>query len=504
MARECLEPCPSCPRVNQPVPGDGPADAEIMFIGEAPGKDENRYKRPFVGRTGKEFNETYLPLAGLRRNDIYLTNTIKCLPRGDKDITEPIIDSCSTWHLRREIARINPKVVVLMGATACSLVGADLELQHGRPFEAEILGHRKWVFPVYHPAAGLHDSSYMIQLREDFRDLGLWTNGLLDFPEDEFPQVDYRQLTSPREVLQELGDDDSPIAIDTEFDPAKPLIGQHDDIPYCLTFTTRPGTGFLILARDAEAVGAFAAALAPGQRPPSRQFQGWPSSWNDRYLRGARAVPARRRRRGPVLIHNVMADHPVLSNMGVTLPWPKVRDTMVMSYHLGSTPQGLKALAYRLCGMRMKEFTDVVTPYAIEYCVAFIEMLQTVDWPKPEPFLEQINVPIEQEIDGAVVVVGTRIGYKEKKPQGLNTKLKRLMTDFGKKPTMEVFNRWKEWSAEEKTPAIERFGDMPRPSITMVPMGELLPYACRDSDATWRIFPILKELRRGIRRGLLR
>jgi hypothetical protein len=199
-----------------------------------------------------------------------------------------------------------------------------------------------------------------------------------------------------------------------------------------------------------------------------------------------------------------MADEPVLATMGIPLPWDKVVDTMVMSYHLGWTPQSHKHLAFRLCGMVMKEFMDVVTPHAIEHIKAYVETLLTVDWPKPEPFMRDTMIEQIEEIDGVPIVTGKTLGQKLYKPQGLNTKLKRMMTDFGKKPDLEVFTkRWKEWSDEEKAPAIEQFGDMPRPSVTMVPMNELLGYACRDADATLRIYPILKYLRSLVRRERL-
>src|SRR5215472_16718266 len=73
--------CPGCPGTNPVIAPDGPRNSPYLFIGEAPGKEENNRGRPFIGQTGKEFNEHYLKLANLTRDDIRITNTIKCLPQ---------------------------------------------------------------------------------------------------------------------------------------------------------------------------------------------------------------------------------------------------------------------------------------------------------------------------------------------------------------------------------------------------------------------------------------
>src|ERR1700674_5688626 len=105
--------CSLCPGVNNCVPPTGPLDAEIMFIGEAPGKDENKAVRPFIGKTGQEVNDHYLPLAGLRRDQVYVTNAIKCLPSGyggkldigrSKDLET--LYSCADCSLYQEISTV--------------------------------------------------------------------------------------------------------------------------------------------------------------------------------------------------------------------------------------------------------------------------------------------------------------------------------------------------------------------------------------------------------------
>ena len=221
---------------------------------------------------------------------------------------------------------------------------------------------------------------------------------------------------------------------------------------FCLTFSNRPGFARLVYAKDTRLVSRFA-------------------DWIKNY------------HRGPVVFHNGMFDVPVLSRVGVTIPFRRYDDTMVRSYHLQYLPQALKVLAWRLCGMGMKEFEDVVLPHSLEVIISYILKLTDIDWPMPEPQLIAEN-------DGS---------FKLYSPQGLNTKLKRMLTDYAKKPEMDVLKRWYDWSMEERRPAIELFGPMPEPSIIHVPEDEVVNYACRDADATVRVRKELIRLKRGVR-----
>ena len=137
--------CPLCPGKNDCVNGDGPCTVGgYEFIGEAPGKDENRLSRPFVGKTGREVNEGYLPLTGLRRSGVRFNNAIRCLPitpKGKLDSKKPkdrdLLKSCSEYHLYPELEKLKPKLIVPMGAFACMAIDPtiDLELQHGIPVQ---------------------------------------------------------------------------------------------------------------------------------------------------------------------------------------------------------------------------------------------------------------------------------------------------------------------------------------------------------------------------------
>lgn len=164
-----------------------------MFIGEAPGHDEDSNTgRPFTGQAGREFNQKYLPLAYLTRDDIYLTNTVKCRPEANKTPGTALINSCSSAFLDYEFQLFQPSILVPMGAVALSWVSTRMEeaerysslpgnefprplnilLQHGIPFKVKILGMDTTVFPVFHPALGLHDGKAIFHLRRDFQKLG--------------------------------------------------------------------------------------------------------------------------------------------------------------------------------------------------------------------------------------------------------------------------------------------------------------------------------------------
>jgi DNA polymerase len=149
------------------VPGEGPADAKIMFIGEAPGFHEDRQGRPFVGAAGQFLNEL-LGLAGLTRNDVFIANIIKHRPPNNRDPEADEISAC-TGFLERQIAVINPKVIVTLGRFSMSrwFPGEKISRIHGQPRK---IGDRLFV-PMLHPAAALHQPQNRPLIEADFRRL---------------------------------------------------------------------------------------------------------------------------------------------------------------------------------------------------------------------------------------------------------------------------------------------------------------------------------------------
>ncbi len=150
---------------NQAVPGEGPIDAAIMFIGEAPGYYEDQQGRPFVGAAG-QFLDQLLAGIGLKRTEVFIANVIKCRPPGNRDPLPEEIDACSDW-LSRQIELIGPKVVVTLGRYSLGrfLPGTPIGRVHG---QGRKLG-KFWVVPMYHPAAALHQGSLRQTIEEDFQ-----------------------------------------------------------------------------------------------------------------------------------------------------------------------------------------------------------------------------------------------------------------------------------------------------------------------------------------------
>ena len=107
------EPCAVCPRRHKAIDGDGPRPARILMIGERPGKTENEQGRVFCGPTGQEFNELYLPLAGLDRSEIRVCNSVLCWAESNKTPSDKEVSQCAGWHVPGEIEVTNPSQITL-------------------------------------------------------------------------------------------------------------------------------------------------------------------------------------------------------------------------------------------------------------------------------------------------------------------------------------------------------------------------------------------------------
>lgn len=146
------------------VPGEGPADARIMLIGEAPGWNEDKQGRPFVGAAGK-FLEELLAKAGLTRDQVFITNIVKSRPPGNRDPLPDEIAACIPW-LERQIEVIDPDVIVTLGRFSMAqwFPGERISRIHGQPKRVG----RRLIVPMYHPAAALHQQSLKATILDDF------------------------------------------------------------------------------------------------------------------------------------------------------------------------------------------------------------------------------------------------------------------------------------------------------------------------------------------------
>lgn len=150
---------------TQIVPGAGSPDAAIIFIGEAPGANEDRLGIPFVGAAGKFF-DTMLAGIGMTRDDIFITNIVKYRPPGNRDpIPAEIAESIP--YLKRQIAIIQPKLVAFLGRHSMSVFLPELKISqaHGKPVRKD----GQVYLPLYHPAAALYNPGMRDALNEDFQ-----------------------------------------------------------------------------------------------------------------------------------------------------------------------------------------------------------------------------------------------------------------------------------------------------------------------------------------------
>jgi uracil-DNA glycosylase len=161
--------CPLSETRNRVVFGAGNSDADLMFVGEAPGAEEDRQGLPFVGRAGAFLTEL-LEGIGMSRDDVFIANVLKCRPPGNRDPQPEEIDSCRPY-LEQQVQLIEPRVICTLGNFATKLLTASptgITKVRGTAQERVIGGRPVYMLPLFHPAAGLRTPRVAEQLREDF------------------------------------------------------------------------------------------------------------------------------------------------------------------------------------------------------------------------------------------------------------------------------------------------------------------------------------------------
>lgn len=187
--------CTRCPlhqgRIRA-VPGEGPANADMMLIGEGPGFNEDKQGRPFVGASGK-FLAELLTGIGFKREDVFIANVVKCRPPNNRDPQPEELTACQ-GYLDRQIELIDPKVIVTLGRYSMYrfFPGASITKIHGQPHR---LGDRL-IVPMFHPAAALHQPKYRPLLVEDFQKLPQYITEAAAFsqPKKEIDSANASQL----------------------------------------------------------------------------------------------------------------------------------------------------------------------------------------------------------------------------------------------------------------------------------------------------------------------
>lgn len=363
MLDEAIKSCDACSLrkgCRAPVPGNGLEKAEVMLIGEAPGEWEDEQGIPFVGQAG-QFLDALLRFAGTYREAVFVSNTVKCHPPRNADPTREQVGACSKW-LKLEMLAVKPRIVVCLGRIAAQQVfkvTEPMEHIHGQPIYCDgYVG-----LPAYHPAAGIHQTSLIRQIYDDFEVLkrlmaGADPSSLMTVDEYERNYVAIDRADEAVELLEELSKGE--YALDIETVNGKPWSWQ---------VSGKPGMAYFV----------------PWELMPLKRVG------------------------GKVVVHYYLHDAQFVD-------MPDFTDTMVMAYLLG-LPQGLKTLARDLCGMKMMEYEEVVGPYKEEKAGDYLERAITgEEWSAPEPVEE---AKWDNKV-GKVVV-------RWRKPKPISGKIKRIL-----------------------------------------------------------------------------
>jgi DNA polymerase len=196
--------CTRCPQLAETrtrvVFGSGNADADLMFVGEAPGRNEDEQGIPFVGAAGKLLDQL-LGEIGLSRDEVFIANCLKCRPPGNRDPLPQEISNCQGW-LFRQLELIQPKVVCTLGNFSTKLLREDMTgitRLHGQA-EVRVIGPRAVrLMPLYHPAAALYTRSLLETLQQDFARIP----GLLALPAPDQPAAPEPIVPQP-ELVEEI------------------------------------------------------------------------------------------------------------------------------------------------------------------------------------------------------------------------------------------------------------------------------------------------------------
>lgn len=487
--------------------GDGVSPCRAMLVGQNPGKQEEASAargetgRVFIGEAGRELFEHYTALAGLTRGeDMWITNCIKCHTQNDRKPTSKEIAACSEKFLKREIEECNPEIIVMLGAVSSSLIpGCWLEAHHGFVKRVNLFGVDRWCLPMYHPAAGLHEPMKMTELIQDFERLRKILGGDRSCPTDEYPNPVYEDLTGRHDDIEAIlrrgvGNPKSNphrlMGRDTEFLQEK---GSPVKIPWCSTFSIMPGTGYMIRAIDHEGLMIL-------------------GRWMHYYAG---------------ILHNALADLDVEEAMG--LPNCPFEDTMQLASHQGDLPQKLKALAWRLAGMTMQDYDDLVMPHSRNAVLEWLEAAYDIavtkpgtkeikkvkknkrKMPKTEKALAKLaeefpGQPLDLHDDGYLHFHDTITTTIEECDSDLTKKILHIHKHTAKPTPLDgkAYSPWEAWQeqvvgelkAEDVYEVTKRIGEMPKASIEQAFRKDeraTVRYATADSDSTLRIFPVLKE-----------
>lgn len=429
---------------NNIVWGDGRLPSPILFVAEAPGEKEDLTGRTLHpdAKAGSLF-EWICFNHNFKSDNGFRTNLVKCRPPNNRDPKPDEIMACSPY-LNEQLLLCDPEIIVTVGGFATHYLLGDVSLEavHGIPHVKNINGKNRIILPSYHVAAARHDPKNLMHVQYDFDIAFQLLRGELTVDaakeHDAFSGLEeYRVLSDSKEdelALNIMLHYNEPyVAIDTEWARCG---------PWCLSVSAQPGLSYVI-------------------KPDSKKLL---SQLND-HVSDSLIV---------TIIHNAIYDLPVLSKMGKMGVFPSnPYDTMVMAYLLQDEPQGLKPLAFRHCGMLMREYSEIVNRNA--HSLDYIGTVAALNWPRPESTLYWVKGE-----------------PKIKNPQNIQRKARNILRDVeSKKKPVDPFDRWHKIPLEERKIVENSLGVMTEGDLEDVNPETAVNYSARDADATIRVFPKL-------------
>lgn len=359
------------------IKGTGALPNKFMVLGQCPGQMEDRFGKPFIGDSGKELNQLYLPLADLRRWYMRIENVIEYHPFNNDTPTQSDIDE-ATPDLLRRIEQCNPKYIFALGNIPNGIFTNgkfSISLRHGRPY----YWNNILILPTFHPAAGIRDATGSSLPRtmslsiQDWKYFGevLQNESFSPLPVRKL-DFDYKELTTIDEI-DTLLTGINEIAADTEFHP---ITGEL----WSFQFSTSPQNGYLIRIENWKLCEAFASKI--NQTKPF------------------------------VIYHAAPVDHPKMTSIGCKIE--RFTDTMQAAFCLANLPKGLKALGYRLLNLDMPSYTETVSEARNKIAIEYFSKILSMDWP-------DIPMTKVREPDGS---------WKLYKPQNIKVRIKRMWLKY--------------------------------------------------------------------------
>lgn len=440
------------------VHGIGPCPCDLMMVGEGPGFAEDRSGRPFVGKPGAEIDR-YLDGVELpTRREWFLSNVYRQF--GGKDYVWTSADlERDEPRLLAELARVQPRTIVTLGRYAARwfLGDIDLDAVQGIPFylssveKLSFLNPETVVLAITHPAAGLRNPEMSPHVVDGFNQLAMYLRGEIEprklFDDPYARKEQYVEILTEDALIQSLAacERGGRISLDTE---------GYTHNPWSLQFAYRPGIAYLIRASRPDLLAAF--------------------------YRSACEIDAR------LVFHSALHDLGMMRAMGI--PWHgEFEDTMVASYLLQLTPQGLKQSCLRYCGMQMDSFDDVMGDTSDALVRDYLTWLWDVE-----------NTDYEEACNDELIRLQTTpyVDTRGKERPGRRlTKAPALPKSPLHKAVTRVIQSkhprklWLDQVEDIQVEGYRRLGPLPEATLDYVSPERAISYGCRDADGTTRLLP---------------